>query len=190
MKINKSSGRNKKKTAIFIALCLIVGASTWFLYFSRQTPTLQNTNEQSRGSNSVDYGDATDEQKKAGDEIKKQSIDADSDQTSSDSNKNNSQTTTKKNVQVSITSLDTQSSTTAAIRAEIETVVNSGTCTLVLSKEGSPTITKTSNVQASANISGCGAFNISGIAKGTWSASVSFDNDTMSGLTTQKVTIQ
>lgn len=185
MKINKRKISKRRAIIVTLLLTVIFGAAAF--YYVRLNDGSSNLSGDKLPG--INYDSPSDDQKKAGDEIKKQSIEDSTKQTSESNQNIDSPSAAKKNVSLSITSIDTQNSSTAAIRVAINAVVSTGTCTLVLTKD-STTITKTSSVQASANISGCGTFDISGMAKGVWSASISFENDSLIGSTTQKVTLQ
>jgi len=188
MKINRRTGTKKK---IIIAATLVIAVSAGAFYYVWKT---DNVGVQSGGeTKGIDYSSPTDDQIRTGEEAKKATVDADAKQSSS-SNRAPSPAPDqqKKQVTVTITSPDTESGATLSIRTDINTLTNSGTCTLTLTKPGSQTITKTADVQAFASSSTCKGFDLptSGLERGTWTATITFDNTTLNGSTTKTITIQ
>lgn len=180
MKINKTRHKRTLYYVIFGVVLLIIAALCIWLYVSSRNNTLQSdqTTTEQTDSNSVTPPidqPATDEQIKAGNDIKK------------DQQDNN--TTSGDEVTVVISSVSVGSDT-VSVRAYIEDVVSSGTCTLVMVK-GDQTVTKESAVAPGPSITGCQPFSVptSELGSGTWDIKVSFKNSTKQGSTTTSVTI-
>jgi len=98
---------------------------------------------------------------------------------------------TQQNIGLTITAAN-QNGSTFQVRTVIDTVTNSGTCTLTMSQAGSTTVTRSANVQPLATTSTCQGFDIpvSSLASGDWNLTVSFSNDSLVGSASKKVTIQ
>lgn len=96
----------------------------------------------------------------------------------------------KSTVEVAITST-TQQPTTLQIRTVIYSVQGSGICTLSLTRSGYETVTQTAEIQPLPTTSTCKGFDIplSQLATGNWQATVTFNNNAVTGTTTKSITI-
>jgi hypothetical protein len=132
MKIKRKSNIGKILAAV-AAVIVLAGAVGLYLYF-------QNLSQQQAKKPHIDLNPPTSEQIKAGNEIKKQSIE----QATKPGlgNDNNQQSSTSLETQVTAASVE---SDTLYIRNDINGIYATGTCTLTLTKDVS-TVTKTSGV--------------------------------------------
>jgi len=180
MKIKPTSS-TKKYILISILAAVLIGAGAYAYYVYSQ-----NTSSPS-SPNTTNYQPATNDQQKAGEDTKKQTVDSD---TSKGNQSDNGSTPTKDTIAVSITSA-IQNGTAVNIRSLIETVTSSGSCTLKLSK-GSNVVTKTSGIQALATSSTCKGFDVptSEMTKGTWKATLAVTIDGKTGSATKAITVQ
>jgi flagellar basal body-associated protein FliL len=190
------TNKNKSKKIILIviaAVVLLIAAGLAYVY-------LFNGNllgwKKSSNESSINYQPPTDSQKSAGEETKANSVnDSQSNSTKQDPGDTPATPPTTQpdgtsKVEVSITAAN-QNGSVFQLRSIILAVVNTGTCSLTLTK-GAAVVTKTAPVQASANSATCQGFDVpvSELSAGTWQATVSFKNDTLSGTTSKQITIQ
>lgn len=180
MKINKRNKLLNKNNLLIAAAVLFVlliafGMSETFglthIIHREETKTINNGN-----STKIDTNPPTQEQIDAGNEIK-----------SGGSNDTPASPTTvegsdKKSVQVSITAAN-QNDPYLQIGVQIDTVTNTGTCTLTLTNGQNETVTKTAGVQALAKTSTCKGFNVpvSELSAGNWHIKVNYTSDTLTG---------
>lgn len=131
----------------------------------------------------------TDEQIQAGNDIKNGNLD--------ESGKNTDPTppasepgSTKQSVEVFMTALN-QNNGVLQVRTQISRVINTGQCTLTLTRQGK-TVTKTADIQATASASTCKGFDIpvSELSIGSWDVTLTYENDTLVGTDSEKITIQ
>lgn len=182
MKIKSQS--NKKKIAIVALLLvaiLVAAAGAYYYITSRQNSSTQNQ---------VNLSPATEEEKKAGDQSKDQTVN----DTSSNSSKNNptdpSTPATSTNLPMRI-SASSQNGSVYQIRTIIDGIVANGTCKLVLTKD-SQTVTKTAATQALAQSSTCQGFDVptSELSPGTWQVALSFTSEATTGSTTGSIEVK
>jgi len=143
--------------------------------------------------NNIDYTQPTEEQKKSGTEKKKETIESDPPKSSGETDTPPTpipQPNGKDKIDMAITATN-QDGSILQIRALIYGVVDGGTCTLTLTRD-SMTITRNASVQSLANSATCEGFDIPAgeLSAGTWTASISFENSTLTGNTSQEVIIQ
>lgn len=187
----KRSTNHKKLLIIVCVILLLIAIPLTYVYafngnlFGWKKPTIQNTN---KVKNSINYGPATSEQQKAGTTIKSGSADTPPKPTPIPGS-------TQKNVQVIITSANQdKSGSPLLVSTQIGAVVDSGTCTLSLTKAGETTVTKTAGVQALASTSTCQGFNVpasaSDLSVGTWHILIEYSNSALTGSATKDVVIK
>lgn len=179
MKIKKSS---KKSEIILIIAVFAAGTMAMILAHLLNSQQINSNEKGSRVTSSDGSGpeSASDEQKRAGDAIKKSSIEKEISKPSTQSNQ----------VEVTIASNDIVNGN-LKIRTAIKYITSSGTCILELSKSGEKSITKTVGVQPLSNISTCQGFDIAtkGLSQGTWQATVSYEGDQHKGAATKSIEI-
>ena len=143
-------------------------------------------NSSSDKNTSVDYGPATSEQQKAGSATKSGSTDIPPKPTTIPGS-------TLKNVELLITSANQdQSGSPLHVGTQISAVVDTGTCSLTLTKAGETTVTKTAGAQALASTSTCQGFDIpsSELSVGTWQILLGYSSSTLTGSATKDVVIK
>lgn len=186
----KKARQNNKTISILVVLVIFCIGAYWYAHNQSNMPWNQPNNK-----NKIDYSPTTNEQKQAGDQIKRQNVDSNENtespipsiKPSSSTEPTNAQKTP---VSVVITSSDIQTGQRLTINAYINKAVGDGTCTLKLTKQGSQQVIQYAHVQAQASISACEGFTVDNIENGTWIAKVSFENDTYSGIATKEITLK
>lgn len=176
MEIQKRKISRKKIIIATLVIFLIAGGIGGYFaynYFNSPNTTTNNVS-------TVNYDQATNDQKNAGNKIKDNSVNTEGSKTNSGSDQAESpvpQTNGKGKVSAIMTAAN-QNSTTMQLRFDIGGVTSTGTCTLTL-KKGSSTVTKTASVQALAGATTCKGFDIptSELSVGTWQVTLHFEND-------------
>lgn len=171
MKIHK----NTRRLPLVLLLALVVsgvGIAGYFLYFKEGAPfNAASTTDKP----SINYDTPSDGQVAAGNDAKKDAVNSsDTDNSADDPKQPSDPPSTESSLGKtaplghSITVREVNNST-LYVRNEIEGVYSSGTCVLILTKNGR-TITKKSGVQALAQVSTCRGFNVptSELSQGTW----------------------
>lgn len=191
MKINNPKS---KRTPIVIAVVFVIlltaSALTYVYAFDGNLLGWQKPQD----DNSVNYDKPTEDQKSAGNQTKQNSIENENTKNGSSGSdplpSPSPQTNGKSVVGISITA-SSQSSSAYQVRSLISALTTNGTCSLKLIKD-SKTINKTSGVQALANSATCQGFDIplNELEPGVWNLTLSFENDTLTGTTTSKITVQ
>lgn len=176
----KPNKKLKTLLIVSIAAVLIAGGIVAYLHF---------TNKSNLTENGINYNPPTQEEKSTGDAIKEQGA-AGSDP-APEPTPPTSPTDSRSTVGVEITALN-QSSETLYIRALIQTVTSSGTCSLSMTSANGKTYSASASIQAGPSSSTCQGFNVpvSSLEKGSWSVTISFQNDTLKGSTAKDATIQ
>ncbi|HET6746729.1 MAG TPA: hypothetical protein VFH06_01330 [Candidatus Saccharimonadales bacterium] len=190
-----ASRKNTKKYFIaagIIIVLVVAGLATYVLAFKG---TLFGWPHQNTSDNSTSYSKPSEEQIKAGNDTKKDTVDSES-KPSSGSNTDHptspdtpSQSGSKTTVSMTITAAN-QNGSVFQLRSFISTITNSGTCTLTLT-QGSRSVTKTAGVQAAASTSACKGFDVpvSELGAGVWQASLHFENESVTADASQKITV-
>jgi hypothetical protein len=188
MKIKNNKKSTKTKVLITISsavLALVIFSLTYVYAFNGNLLGWRASTSQNK--NLIDYGPTTAGQQQT------------TTKTKSGPNSDTPPTPTpipgssKKNVQVSITSANPNSPDgPLQIRAQISTVDDTGVCTLTLTSPGKPTVTMTANTQSLASISTCKGFDVplSELAAGTWNAQIQYSSSTLSGSVSQDIVIK
>jgi hypothetical protein len=144
---------------------------------------------------SKDASDSTSEERNTGTDIKKQSVDQTSKGQHSGSDPSPEPQpipgSNKSSVNADITSTN-QDQTSLHIRALIQTVTSSGTCTLTMTGPNGKSYTATVPVQALPSTSTCRGFDIplTQLSTGSWNIKVDFNNDTLTASASKDTTIQ
>lgn len=178
----KKTRHIKKKMIIAVGtfVVLLGVAAIYFVYKNRPTTPATTPTTQKP----INYTPPTNDEKTAGDQIKKQELDSQK-QTSDGSNN------TPSTVPLVITSTS-QSSGMVYIRVIIQEVTSTGSCTLSMSNSSGGTYTATSPVQSMASSSTCEGFNVpvSKLSQGSWDINIKYTNGTSSGVASGSITIQ
>lgn len=177
---------HKRRWPIVIISVAVLLAASAVAYAFTQEPS---TNKQQGGGTShttdttqTNLSPATDDEKQAGSDTKKDSIDNKTDSSSGDSN--------GQSFSVTLTA-SSQDSGVYHLRYLIQATLGSGTCTLTLTK-GSTAVERSASVQASASTSTCQGFDIptSQLSSGQWQASLNVTSGDQSGKTVDTITVQ
>ena len=175
--------------AILIAL-LTVSVLTCVYVFNGNLLGWNNHNTPSHDKTSANLDKPTDEQVKAGNDIKKQSVDKAGGSTHTPPAPISQPGSAKQSVEIIITAAN-QNSGTLQVRAQISRVVSTGQCTLIMSRAGQNVI-KTADVQSLASTSTCKGFDIpiSQLSPGSWQLTLTYENDALTGSASEVTTIQ
>lgn len=174
MKIKTQRNQNKKVIWVVIIALVLLGVTAGALYYTQTWPFRSNGKDTSRLS---------EEQKGTSTQIKSDVINQDSsgkESTGSDAAPPPTPSTTGGKASVaSYNSSFSQDTNGVYIRSIIQTVTSSGTCSLKMSGPNDKTYTDTSGVQAMPSFTSCKGFDVprSSLDTGTWSITVSFEND-------------
>lgn len=182
--INPIKKQQHTKKKVIIIICTVVAISAIAVaYFAYRSPSAKPTTSPAT-QKPINYTAPTNDEKTAGDQIKKQALD--SQKQASDSTSNTSST-----VPLVITSTN-QSSGMVYIRVIIQEVTSAGNCTLSMSNGTGGVYTATSQVQSMASSSTCEGFNvpISKLSPGSWDINIKYTNGTSSGTATGSISIQ
>jgi hypothetical protein len=182
MKISKST--SKTKTVLLVALVIVLAAAAG-AYAFRDQLGLTSIGSSDKNTN-IDYGKTSDDQA----EGEKTAEQTDNNHGTVDSPASGTDKDQKNNVGVEITSAN-QNGSMLQIRAIVQKVTNTGTCSLTLSKSGEQPIKKTAAIQTATTYSTCQGFNVptSNMATGVWNISLNFENDSTTGSATSTTTI-
>jgi hypothetical protein len=174
--IKNKNSRNKIIVVLLTIIALLaIGVVGYYLYSG-----YPSKNEATRSNptkvNDINYSPPTKEQQEAGLEAKKESVETSPSPTPSVDGKAPS---------ISITFANRSS-----IKTMIESV-NIGTCTLQLTKPGSPTITKEANTQTLGSYSVCEGFDIStlDLSSGNWTATITYKEGVATSSATKVITV-
>jgi len=140
-------------------------------------------------ANTVNLSPATNNEKSTGDQIKSDSVNDDNQPPKETPSNDANPSTTSTSVLLSST---TQDSTTYHIRVLIDSVLNSGTCTLSMTKSGEQTYSSTADVQAGPSSSTCKGFDIplTSLAVGNWTTTVTVTSGNTTGMVSQEISVK
>lgn len=162
--------KNKKMIPILFVVALLVGGAIGWTFFRDTNPALSGEDR------TIDYGPPTDDEAKAGDDIKPRIVEDNETQQPSS-------TTAKKPVQVGVTIAD-QYDTQVEVRAFVQGVIEgTGTCIATFTQEG-VTVTASSKAFVDATTSQCKPIYIDRSkfpAAGIWQLVVSYDSPGYTG---------
>jgi len=176
--------KNNKKTVAIVALAVVACTIAGYLVYRHFSDMNSSVIE-----NGINYSAPSNEEKSTGDAIKQQN--ASEGAPSQQSTPSTSPSDSNSVVGMDITALN-QSSGTLYARALIQTITSEGTCTLTASGPDGGTYTATASVQAGPSSSTCQGFDIpvSSLSPGSWSVTISFQNNALRGSSTKSVVIQ
>lgn len=175
MHINKGS-KNKKIVLTFVLLLLVAGAV--FAY------TQLSAKNNSDTVDTINTEKPTDEQIKAGNDTKTDTIE-------NNSSKNPETPTSPEKMPALTITAANQNGATVQVRTLIDSVINSGTCTLVMT-QGQSSITRTANVQALSSSSTCMGFDVQTSdlpQSGEWAIVITLQTAAGSTQATKNITI-
>lgn len=184
MRLTQKTKKNTKKNiiiaiAVLVLLCSGGAVSAYLLTRKAPVDSTDTPVTETYNRNDVNLDTSTDEQQKAGSDIKKESLE-----------KEKTPQPTK-TLPVSFTSVS-QSDGMLRVRSLIEAVSSSGTCILTLTSSNGTTITKNSSTQALASNSTCQGFDVSlsELSKGSWKVVLAVSIDSKNGSATQTIEIK
>lgn len=193
MQIVQDKKNTKKIVLISLGTVITLALLTaGYLYVLKGTVFGWSPLPKEEKSDQVDYNKPSSEQVKAGQDIKKRSIDSKSGSSGSDQpSVPVPQSNGKSKVDISITAAE-QVGSLLQIRTIISAVASSGTCTLTLEKSGQPTVTKTADIQNGPSTSTCKGFdiNVSEITVGEWRVTIVYEGSTLTGTTNKVITVK
>jgi len=185
--------RNKNSKKLFVIItvaALVLSGGVAAALFIPASPFSLNKNTGDQPENTVNYDDATDEQKEAGDKIKEEFINEHQDEEAVDPG--NTPNVATVGVVITIPEQQSKQSMVLQVRTIIETVDNSGVCTLTLSHLGQSSVVKTAQTQSQGAYSVCKGFDVdvSTLEKGTWMATIDYVGQDRTGTATKAVDIK
>lgn len=186
MKINKRKSSRKPIIVILLVILFLVGATVAYAYMQKIGPF------EEKGYSTKP---STQEEKNAGTDIKKNSLDQDSTKGSTGSDPSPDPTPDpnggKPGVGVEITAAN-QNGEMINIRALIQTITSSGACSLSMTGPSGKTYSAAADVQALPSSSTCKGFDVptSELSKGTWNIVVSFENSDVKGSASKEIEIK
>lgn len=188
MQIKKQTSSRKYWIAGVIILLLLGGAAA-FAFFSPLSPFSNKQDTAVRPENTVSYESATEEQKKAGEEAKKEALARQEAQEKL--NQSPTPSDEVKTIDMTISSVS-QNDGMLEIRTTIETRDTNGKCVLTLSKEGRSNITQEAGTQIQGSYSVCKGFDVptASLIKGSWRAVVNYAGSSGKGEASQQVEVQ
>lgn len=179
MKIHKSTKFNRTLAVGTIVVLALISVVV-FAYVNKIGPFASKV---STGSSDINFGPATDDEIKAGQDSKQQTVDQDEANANSGSDPSPAPTPDpaggKPSVSMAITKSES-SNGTFIIRTSIQAVSSAGTCTLNMSGPNGKTYSASSKVQALPSTSTCQGFDVplSSLSDGSWKIEIHFENDT------------
>jgi hypothetical protein len=191
MKSIRSQSKSPKKALIaLVILALILSAGGVYAYVNKVGPF------SSKSAPDINYNPPTDEQVKAGEETKQQSIENSTKSSGKPveaGSQSDNSTRSSKQVTIDITNSPlTRTGSTLSVNTIIQKTGTSGTCTLILSKSGQTSVTKTAPSQISGTVATCAGFrniDISRLAAGKWTVTVSYRDTDSSGSVSESVNL-
>jgi hypothetical protein len=189
MKISQSKNIKKPLIITTIAIVLIgiagVGAASYYKvgFFA---PKIKD---------SINLSQPSDNEKEAALEIKKQSLEQSSGKVQTGSDPSPApevvEGSDKKSVHAEITAAN-QDESTLHVRVLIQSVVNSGRCTITMTSSSHNTYTQSVDVQALPSSSTCKGFDIpvGQLGQGTWSITINFSNEDVVASAIKEVVIR
>jgi hypothetical protein len=179
---------NKKLIAIIASALVVVVAGCLYLAHHYKIWPFQaaaTTTQTVPITRKIDYSQPSTDQAKNGADIKGQVADGSKDGTTTQP----PSTTQQNTLGVTITTV--QPGQTVYIRAIIDSVISSGTCTLTMTGPNSKAYSATAPVQAMASSSTCQGFNVpmANLASGSWKITIAVTDGTHTGSATTEKTL-
>ena len=186
-----SQPKNNKKLAAILTGSILLAVTATALSYSFGTWPFDKHDD-----NSINLSKPTKEELQAGEQAKKQTVN----QTNAKNNNTGSdpslapqpiEGSDKKSINMEITATN-QTDSILQIRTLIQTVINTGECSLSMKGPDGAAYNAKADVQALASSSTCKGFDISldQLTPGAWTITVSFDNDELSSSTTKEIGIK
>lgn len=186
MKIKKMRSNKKTFIVILVATILIaaIGVAAYVLYENNKSLQDAEKRKQSDDIHAVNYDPPTEEEKKLGEQAKRDFIENQDDTGSSDAAQS-------KQSSITITNT-TQEGSMLKIRTTVQVDQGNESCELILSKVGQSSIDRTVGIQDYGSYSVCEGFDIdtANIQKGTWAVTLRYTGDPAGIKTTRTVEIR
>lgn len=185
MKTLQKQTSRKKAIVITIVVIILLGAAAASYFYMANTQQRSASTPETPNTTSLEP--ATKDQIEAGNSSKQQTVDGETKPGQSNSDKPAGGGPT---ISVSITAAN-QNGSVVNIRALINELINSGTCSLKLTK-GSSVITKTAAIQALASTATCQGFDVatSELPAGTWHMVLTVSSGDRSGSAEHDFSVQ
>lgn len=189
MQIQRENQNSKKKIAIIaiIVIVALAGAALAAAYSLKLGPFAQtdNVSQKDEPASKEERQQSTDAKLKAVEE----------EQAQKEQEAENSSPSTPENTKTAVAvEIPSALANGSSIRVTtlIHTVTSLGTCTLTVEKGGQVGYTSSAGVQPTSSTSTCKGFDIpvDQLSAGTWTATVTFTNDTLQGTATKEVIVQ
>ena len=196
MKIQKKQNKKNKVLILVAVILLSITSYSLISYKLKFWPFIQNQ-----------FSTATEEQKTAGQDIKKRSLNDASNKSEKESSGQKSKTLQgsdpspeptpssngkKPTVGVSITTTTVdKDSNTLYIRSLIQTISSNGRCTLSMHNTSGQTYSNSVELQAGPSTSSCKGFNVplSQLSPGKWTINIHYEDNNVTGDTEGEITI-
>lgn len=181
MQISKKTPKSRKLVIVITIVIIVALAAGAFLYKKYVANDSTSTEQSSQYERKIDLDKPTDDQVKAGQTTKEQSLSKDSSNTNP-SSPDTSFIITAKNVNASSSILQ--------IRTLLSEIVSQGTCTLTLTK-GSSSVSRSVATQAGPADSTCQGFDIplSELSNGTWNIKITLVSQNINKVVEDKIDV-
>lgn len=188
MKLPQTKSKKIILISLAVATILALSAVTYVYAFNG---SIFGWNNKARTVNDVDYGNATDEQTKAGSEIKENSQSDDPNKVGSDKPLEPESSSSGKSTVPIVISAANQNGSVAQIRTLISATVGDGSCTLTLT-QGAKSVTKSAEIQSLPSSATCKGFDVpvSELSAGKWQITVTYENSTIKSSANSSIAIQ
>lgn len=179
---------SKKPLVIIVSILAVAAIVAGWLYYAHHYQTWpfhsESKPESSQTSRKIDYSPPSDDQTKNGAGVKGQIADGSKDEGSA------TQPTTPQNT-LGVTITSVQPGQTVYVRAMINSVMSSATCTLNMTGPNGKTYSATAPVQPMASSSTCQGFNIpmTNLTSGNWQITVTVTDGASTGSATTEKTL-
>jgi flagellar basal body-associated protein FliL len=172
--------KSKKIYIIITIIAVFVAALSYYIF--AMNGSIFGWKFKKADDSSINLAPPTDEQTKAGQQVKQETIE--NNQGKPNSSDDTPDTTTSDTLSVGFSAVN-QNDNKLQVRIMVQEVPSSGTCTLTLTN-GSQTVTKTASVYPTAAISTCQGFDVpvSELSSGAWSVTVDVVSGTKNGRVT------
>ncbi len=192
MKLNKNKSQILSKRATLLTLVTLgLILISLFIFFWVYKGSVFGWSPLYSKTDSIDYTAPTDEQKNANSNLKDNIVSGDTGESKNTASDKPAQPTPadteggKSKVGVVISAAE-QLDSVVQIRAFVESIVNTGNCTVKITNTSTGrTFSTTAGVQPQSSFSSCRGFNIdvNNVGPGQWKIEVKYENDSLYGIT-------
>lgn len=187
MQAIKQKSSSKKRLCIALLLAVVIaGSVAAYAYSQKLGPFTESKTEEA----AVEYSEPSSDQVVSGQDIKKGTINASKPTDGSSGADTPTSSTTNSTVTVEITNDPKNNNGNVTIKVMAQEVTSSGVCTITLIKPGQTSVAKTGKAQPLPSSSACQLqFDVSKLAKGSWTINVNYKSDKSNGATSGSVTV-